>query len=67
MVRISVIGVILLMVCVTLPALAQAPPANTITCSSGTACKKGSIPIFASNGGAAKVGRLNHQAIRIDD
>jgi len=55
MVRISVIGVILLMVCVTLPALAQAPPANTITCSSGTACKKGSIPIFASNGGAAKV------------
>jgi len=55
MVRISVIGVTLLIVCVTLPALAQAPPANTITCSSGTACKKGSIPIFASNGGAAKV------------
>lgn len=55
MVRISVIGVTLLMVCVTLPALAQAPPANTITCSSGTACKKGSIPVFASNGGAAKV------------
>jgi len=55
MVRISVIGVTLLIVCVTLPALAQAPPANTITCSSGTACKKGSIPVFASNGGAAKV------------
>ncbi len=55
MVRISVISVTLLMVWVTLPALAQAPPANTITCSSGTACKKGSIPIFASNGGAAKV------------
>jgi trimeric autotransporter adhesin len=36
-------------------ALAQAPAANTITCSSGTACKKGNIPIFASNGGAAKV------------
>ncbi len=55
MVRISVISVTLLMVCVTLPALAQAPPANTISCSSGTACKKGSIPVFTSNGGAAKV------------
>jgi hypothetical protein len=43
------------MVCVTLPALAQTPPANTITCSSGTACKKGSVPVFTSNGGAAKV------------
>jgi len=46
---------ILLVVCVSLPALAQAPLANTITCSSGTACKKGNIPVFASNGGAAKV------------
>jgi len=46
---------ILLVVCVPLPALAQAPLANTITCSSGTACKKGNIPVFASNGGAAKV------------
>jgi len=55
MVRISVISVTLLIVCVTLPALAQAPPANAITCSSGTACRKGSIPVFASNGGAAKV------------
>jgi len=46
---------ILLVVCVPLPALAQAPLANTITCSSGAACKKGNIPVFASNGGAAKV------------
>jgi len=46
---------ILLVVCVSLPASAQAPLANTITCSSGTACKKGNIPVFASNGGAAKV------------
>lgn len=36
-------------------ALAQAPAANVITCSSGTACKKGNIPVFASNGGSAKV------------
>src|SRR5580700_8541273 len=55
MVRISVIRVTLLIACVTIPALAQAPPANPITCSSGTACKKGNIPVFASNGGAAKV------------
>jgi len=55
MFRISVVSVILLVVCVSLPALAQAPTANTISCSSGTACKKGSIPVFASNGGAAKV------------
>ena len=55
MFRISVICLILLVVCVSLPTLAQAPLANTITCSSGTACKKGNIPVFASNGGAAKV------------
>lgn len=54
MIRISVVSLTLI-VCLTLPALAQAPPANTISCSSGTACKKGSIPLFASNGGAAKV------------
>jgi len=29
--------------------------ANTITCSSSSACKSGYIPVFASNGGAAKV------------
>jgi trimeric autotransporter adhesin len=55
MVRISVICVILLVVCVALPALAQTPLANTITCSSGTACKKGTIPVFTTAGGAAKV------------
>lgn len=55
MFRTSVMCLILLVVCVSLPALAQAPLANTITCSSGTACKKGNIPVFASNGGAAKV------------
>ena len=39
---------------------APAPPpagdqANEITCSSGTACKSAFIPLFASNGGSAKV------------
>ena len=29
--------------------------ANTITCSSSSACKSGYVPVFASNGGAAKV------------
>src|SRR5579863_728051 len=33
----------------------NAPAANTITCSSSSACKSGHIPVFASNGGAAKV------------
>src|SRR5580704_12927417 len=37
------------------PALAQAPPANPITCVSGTACKKSFVPLFDSNGGAATV------------
>jgi hypothetical protein len=55
MARISVVYVILFAVCVTLPALAQAPAAYTITCSSGTACKKGAIPVFTTAGGAAKV------------
>ncbi len=40
MVRISVVSVTLI-VCLTLPALAQAPPANTISCSSGTALQEG--------------------------
>ncbi|HSZ02616.1 MAG TPA: hypothetical protein VK788_24185 [Terriglobales bacterium] len=31
------------------------PIANTITCSTSSACKSGHIPVFASNGGAAKV------------
>jgi hypothetical protein len=33
----------------------NAPAANTITCASGSACKSGHIPVFTSNGGAAKV------------
>jgi hypothetical protein len=33
----------------------NAPAANTITCSTSSACKSGHIPVFASNGGAAKV------------
>jgi hypothetical protein len=37
------------------PMWAQAPPANPITCSSGTACKKNFVPLFASSGGAATV------------
>jgi hypothetical protein len=37
---------------------APAPPAdqaNEIVCASGTACRKGSIPLFATHGGSAKV------------
>jgi hypothetical protein len=38
---------------------AQIPPAaeqaNEVVCSSGTACKSGFVPLFASNGGSAKV------------
>ena len=37
------------------PMWAQSPPANPITCVSGTGCKQGYIPIFNSNGGAATV------------
>jgi len=33
----------------------NAPASNTITCSTSSACKSGHIPVFASNGGAAKV------------
>src|SRR5579863_4564699 len=33
----------------------NAPIANTITCSTSSGCKSGHIPVFASNGGAAKV------------
>jgi hypothetical protein len=33
----------------------KAPAANTITCSSGSACKKNFVPLFNSNGGAATV------------
>src|SRR5271163_1224805 len=55
MVRTRVVCVILLVVCVTLPASAQQPATYTITCSSGTACKSGTIPVFATTGGASKV------------
>lgn len=33
----------------------KAPAANTITCASGSACKKNFVPLFNSNGGAATV------------
>jgi hypothetical protein len=33
----------------------KAPVANTITCSSGSGCKKNFLPLFNSNGGAATV------------
>jgi hypothetical protein len=33
----------------------KAAPANPITCSSGSACKKNFVPLFHSNGGAATV------------
>ena len=55
MVRIGVLCVVFLAVFAAVPSLAQAPAANTITCSSGTACKKATIPVFTTTGGAAKV------------
>jgi hypothetical protein len=33
----------------------QPQVANTITCASGSACKKNFVPVFSTNGGAAKV------------
>ena len=33
----------------------QAEQSNEIVCSSGTACKSGFVPLFATNGGSAKV------------
>jgi len=33
----------------------KAPVANTITCASGSACKKNFVPLFHTNGGAATV------------
>ena len=55
MVRTRVISVILLVVCFTFPALAQSPATFTITCSSATACKSGTVPVFTTTGGASKV------------
>ena len=39
----------------TQSAQSKSPTVNTITCSTSSACKTGHIPVFASNGGAAKV------------
>jgi hypothetical protein len=55
MVRTSVAYLTLLIVCFTLPAFPQAPATYTITCSSGTACKTGTVPVFTTTGGASKV------------
>jgi hypothetical protein len=56
MVRINIfVGVVLLFLCGAFSALAQAPAdqPNELRCASGTACKTGTIPVFASNGGSA--------------
>jgi len=37
------------------PALSKTPASNVITCASGSACAKSYIPVFQTNGGAAKV------------
>lgn len=50
-----VVFVILLVVCVTLSAFAQQPTTFPITCSSATACKSGTVPVFTTTGGASKV------------
>jgi len=39
----------------TQSAQSNAPAVNTITCSTSSACQTGHVPLFASNGGAAKV------------
>jgi hypothetical protein len=41
----------LLVICCAIPSAAQ----NDIVCSSATACKTGSVPLFASDGGSAQV------------
>ena len=55
MVRTSIAYLTLLVVWIALPAFPQAPATYTITCSSGTACKSGTIPVFTTTGGASKV------------
>jgi hypothetical protein len=55
MVRISILSVILLTLWVVHPASGQSPASYDITCSSGTACKQNTIPVFTTTGGAAKV------------
>jgi hypothetical protein len=41
----------LLVICCAIPSAAQ----NDIVCSSATACKSGSVPLFATDGGSAQV------------
>src|SRR5271167_4042546 len=55
MVRASVVCVILLVVCFTLPTLAQAPvdQPNELRCTNAAACKKGTILVVATPGGSA--------------
>jgi hypothetical protein len=55
MLRTCLVYVILLVVCITLPASAQQPTSFPITCSSGTACKSGTVPLFTTTGGDSKV------------
>ncbi len=55
MFRSSSICLRFLVVCLTVPTWAQIPAANPISCASGTACKKGTLPVFTTAGGAAKV------------
>jgi hypothetical protein len=54
MVRACAICAILVSLC-SLSASAQQPASFPITCSSGTACKSGTIPVFTTTGGASKV------------
>jgi len=55
MVRASLACVILLVVCFTLPTLAQAPvdQPNELRCTSSTACKAGSLLVVVGAGGSA--------------
>ncbi len=55
MVRTRVVCVILLVVCVSLSGFAQQSTTFPITCSSATACKSGTVPVFTTTGGASKV------------
>lgn len=55
MIRISGICVIWLVVFVALPASAQQPTSFPISCTSATACKSGTVPVFTTTGGASKV------------
>ena len=54
MVRACAVCAILVSLC-SLSAFAQQPTTFPITCSSGTACKSGTVPVFTTTGGASKV------------